>query len=166
VLGAIIVALMTIGGGIQAYGQYQQGKAAEAQGKAEQELANYNAKLKEREADAELERSRAEAKQFEREGRYLQGEQKVAIAKGGVLATEGSPALLLEETERDLELDRLAILKEGFLAQSFRKTEAEGLKFSGRAAKARGQNIKTASRFQAAGTLLTTAGSAGVASRL
>lgn len=148
------------GTGAMAYGQYQSGKAAEAQGKAEQEIANYNAKLKEREAAAELERSRAEALRFEKEGEALLGTQKAKIAKGGVLATEGTPALLLEQTEMELEADRMSILEEGFLRKSFMESEAEGLRFSGRAAKARGKNLMSAARFKAAGTLLTGFGSA------
>jgi len=156
---------IVVGGGLQAYGQYQQGKAAEAQGKAEQQIAEYNAKLKEKQAAAELERARAQATQFEKEGEALKGEQIVSFAKGGVLTTTGTPALLLEETAAELEADRMAILREGFLGRSFREGEAEGLRFEGRAAKARGKNIKTASMYQAGGTLLTTVGSAAVAGK-
>ncbi len=159
----VAVSAIIVGGGIQAYGQYQAGKAAEAQGKAEQQIAEYNAKLKEREAAAELERSRAAAERFEREGEALQGTQVVTLAKGGVLTTVGTPALLLEETAQELEADRMQILREGFLAQSFRETEAGGLRFEGRAALARGRNIRRASTLQAGGTLLTTAGTAAFA---
>ena len=158
-MGLATIAILA-GGGMQAYGQYQQGKAAEAQGKAEQQIAEYNAKLKERQGAAELERARAQATQFEKEGEVLKGEQIVGFAKGGVLTTEGTPALLLEETAAELEADRMAILREGFLGRSFREGEAEGLRFEGRAAKARGQNLAAASKYQAVGTLLTTFGSA------
>ena len=161
----VAVSAIVVGGGLQAYGQYQAGKAAEAQGKAEQAIAEHNARLKEREAAAELERSRAAAERFEREGEALIGEQVVALAKGGVLTTVGTPALLLEETEQELEADRMQILKEGFLARSFRESEAEGLRFGGRAALARGRNIKTASRYRAAGSILTTIGTAAFAGK-
>ncbi len=69
-MGLETIALYAIiaGAGVTAYGQIQQGKAAEAQAKAEQEILNQNAVLKEREAAAELERSRAAAERFEREG--------------------------------------------------------------------------------------------------
>lgn len=158
--GPLLIPLLIAGVGIQAYGQYQQGKAAEAQGKAEQAILNQNAALKERQAAAELERSRAEALRFEKEGEALLGTQQVRLAKGGVLTTAGTPALLLELTAQELEADRLQILKEGFLEESFRKSEAAGLRFEGRAAKARGKNIKRASRFAAAGSLLTGIGTA------
>ena len=155
-----VVALTVASAGLTAYGQYQQGKAAEAQGKAEQEILNYNAKLKEREATAERERAYAEAQRFKKEGKALLGEQQVTLAKGSVLTTVGTPALLLEQTAQELEADRMSILREGFLAESFRETEAEGLRYEGRAAKARGKNIKKGANLQAGGTLLTTAGTA------
>jgi hypothetical protein len=143
---------------MQAFGQIQQGRAAEAQAKSEQEILNFNARLKEREGEAQLERARAEARVFEREGEALGARQRVGFAKGGVL-TAGTPALVLEETAQELEADRLQILREGFLARSFALSEAEGLRFSGRAARARGTNIKRASQLQAFGSILTGLGS-------
>ena len=162
-LATIAVIAIAAGAGTQAYGQYQQGKAAEAQGKAEQDILNYNARLKERQATAELERARTEARRFGKEGEALLATQQVGIAKGGVLATVGTPALLLEQTAQELEADRMAILKEGFLAESFRLSEATGLRFQGASAKARGKNIKRGARLAAAGTLLTGLGTAAFA---
>ncbi len=160
-----VVAVTAIVGGtvLQAAGQIRAGKAAEAQAEAEQEILNQNAKLKEREAAAERERSRAEALRFEKEGEALLGTQQVKLAKGGVLTGIDTPALLLELTAQELEADRMEILKTGFLAESFRLSEAENLRFQGRAAKARGINLKRASRFAAGGTLLTGIGAAGLA---
>ncbi len=162
-LATIAVVAIAAGAGVQAYGQYQQGKAAEAQGKAEQQILEHNAKLKEREADAERKRARVAAEQFELEGEALLGTQQVGFAKGGVLTTEGTPALVLEETAQALNIDRMRILEEGFLAGSFRESEAEGLRFQGRAAKARGKNIKRAQTLAAGGTILTGIGTAGLA---
>ena len=151
----IAVAIIGAGAAVQAYGQYQQGKAAEAEAKNQQAILNYNAQLKERQAKAEREAAREEAKQFEKEGEALLGEQQVNLAKGGVLTAIGTPALLLEETAQELEADRNRIVQSGALAESFRLSEAAGLRFEGRAARQRGRNIKTASRYQAAGSLLT-----------
>ena len=158
-----VATLIVAGTAVSAYGQYQQGKAAEAQGKAEQQIAEYNAKIKEKEAAAALERSREEARQFAKEGEVLMGEQRVRLAKGGVLSTEGTPALLLEETAQELEADRMSILREGFLGESFAMSQAEGLRAEGRAAKARGKNAKTGSYYAAGSSLLTGFGAAGSA---
>ena len=154
-LGTLAIIALGAGAGISAYGQYQQGQTAEAQGKAEQQIAEYNAKLKERQGKAEEERARADALRFEKEGEALLGTQQVGIAKGGVLSSVGTPALLLEETAKELEADRMAILKEGFLAGSFRESEAEGLRYEGRAAKARGKNLKTGYTYAAGGSILS-----------
>ncbi len=162
-LATIAVVAIAAGAGVQAYGQYQQGKAAEAQGKAEQQILEHNAKLKQREADAERQRARVAAEQFELEGEALLGTQRVGFAKGGVLTTEGTPALVLEETAQALNIDRMRILEEGLLAGSFRESEAEGLRFQGRAAKARGKNIKRGQTLAAGGTILTGIGTAGLA---
>ena len=91
------------------------------------------------------------------------GEQRVRLAKGGVLSTEGTPALLLEETAQELEADRMSILREGFLGESFAMSQAEGLRAEGRAAKARGKNAKTGSYYAAGSSLLTGFGAAGSA---
>jgi hypothetical protein len=152
--------MLGAGAGIQAYGAIQQGKAAEAQGKAEQKLAEYNASIKEQEAVRVRERAIEEARQFEEEGKGFLGTQKVGLAKGGVLSSTGTPALLLEETRRNLEADRTNIIKEGYLAESYRKSEAIGLRYQGGLAKASGQNARTGSYYSAAGSLLTGLGSA------
>ena len=155
----VTIALVA-GASFQAYGQYQSGKAAEAQGKAEQQIAEYNTTLKERQADAERERARVEAERFSKEGDALQATQNVQFAKGGVLVTEGTPALVLEQTAMELEANRMAILTEGFLAGSFLESEAEGLKLVGSAAAAKGKNLNTASQYSAIGSLLSGFGSA------
>ncbi len=157
-MATLAVVAIAAGAGVTAYGQYQQGKAAEAQGKAEQQILEYNAKIKERQAAAELERARAEAIRFGKEGEALLATQQVQIARGGVLATTGTPFQLAEETEEELLADRMMILREGLLAESFRISEAEGLRFEGRAAKARGKNIKRGATLAAGATILSGVG--------
>ena len=142
---------------LQAYGQLQQGRAAEAQGKDEQAILNFNADQKMREAEEIRTAAGKQAAIFAKKGQRLKGRQRVAIARGGVLV-EGTPALLLEETAQELEADRLSILEQGFLRGEFAESEAFGQRFAGASAKAGGKNIKSASRYQAAGTLLTGGG--------
>jgi len=148
------------GAGMQAYGQLEAGKAAAEQGKQEQMILEHNAKLKEREAELEVKRARAEATRFGKEGKVFQAAQRVGYAKSGVLATQDTPALSLEQTAIELDVDRMSILEEGFLAESFRLSEAGGLRFEGRAARERGRAARRASRMQAAGTILSGIGSA------
>ena len=148
---------------LQAYGQLRQGKAAEAQGKDEQAILNFNADQKMREAEEIRTAAGKQAAIFAKKGQRLKGTQRVAIARGGVLV-EGTPALLLEETAQELEADRLSILEQGFLRGEFAESEAFGQRFAGASARARGKNIKRGSLLTAGGTAASGLGSAGLAS--
>ncbi len=159
-MAPLAVIALAAGTGLRAYGQYQQGKAAEAQAKTEQQILEYNATLKEREAEAERRRAKVAAEQFGREGEALLAEQQVRFAKGGVLTEVGTPALVLEQTAQELDADRMRILEEGYLAGSFRESEAAGLRYRGRAARARGVNVRRGATLAAGGTLLTGIGQA------
>jgi len=147
--------LMVAGTGISAYGQYQQGQALYDQAKTEQKILDYNASIKDKEADLALQRSRAQAQQFKEEGDQVLASQNVAIAKGGVLSSSGTPSLLMETTADTLDADRRSILAEGFINKSFLNSEAEGLRYQGRAALSRGKNLRTASYINVGTTLLT-----------
>jgi len=145
-------------------GQIQQGKAAEAQGKSEQAILEHNARIAEEQAEDERTAAKTEAEKFAEQGRRLMGTQRVQLARGGVLSTEGTPALLLEQTAQELEQERLDILTEGFRRGEFRESEAFGLRFQGTSARASGSNIRRGSTLAATGTLLTGLGQVGLAS--
>lgn len=162
--GELLLYLLIAGTAVSTYGMIQQGRAAEAQAKSEQEILDYNAAQKVKEAEEIRAAAQEEARKFAKEGRRFRGTQRVAIARAGVLSTVGTPALLLEETAQELEADRLAILEQGFLRGEFAESEAFGLRFQGVSARARGVNIRRGSQLAAAGTLLTGIGTAGLAS--
>ena len=162
-LEALIVPLLIGSAAVGTYGAIQAGRAADAQSQSEQDILNFNAEQKLKEAEDQREAAREEAARFAKEGQRLRATQKAAIAKGGVLSTVGTPALLLEETAQELEADRLAILRQGFLKGEYAESEAFGLRFQGTSARARGKNIKRGSALQATGTLLTGLGSAAYA---
>jgi hypothetical protein len=160
-LDPITIALIA-GAATSTVSAIQQGRAAEAQGRAEQDILNFNAAQKIKEAEEVREAAKKEADIFARRAKEFRGRQRVAIARGGVLAT-GTPALLLEETAQELEANRRAILEQGFLRGEFAESEAFAQRFAGISAKARGRNIRRGSRLTAAGTLLTGIGAAGLA---
>lgn len=163
-MAELVVPFLIAGTAVSAYSAIQQGRAAEAQAQAEQDILNYNAAQKVKEAEEIRAAATEEAAKFAKEGRRLRGKQRVALARAGVLTSVGTPALLLEETAQELEADRLAILKQGFLRGEFAESEAFGLRFQGKAAAARGRNIRRGSQLAAAGTLLTGLGTVGLAS--
>jgi hypothetical protein len=149
-----------------------QADAAEVQAQNEQTILEHNAKLKEREAAAQAERGREAARQFGREGEALLATQQVQLAKGGVLTAGGTPALLFEETAKELQQDRFSILREGFLNESFALSQAQNLRLQGASALSRGQttaanlrtgasSVKTGGYLSAGGTLLSGIGTAG-----
>ena len=155
----------------QASSMEAQADAAEVQAQNENTLLEHNAKIKEREGAAEVERAREAARQFGREGEALQATQQVQLAKGGVLTAGGTPALLFEETAKELEMDRMSILREGFLNESLALSQAQGLRLSGEAALSRGQftsanlksgakSVKSGGYLSAGGTLLSGIGGA------
>lgn len=159
ILGAIVGGAVT-----QTVSIIQQGQVAAAQGKAEQDILNFNAAQKIKEAEEIRAAAQEEAAKFGKEARRFKGKQRVAIARGGVLAV-GTPALLLEETAQELEADRLAILEQGFLQGEFVESQAFAARFAGVSAKARGKAIKRGSLLAAGGTLLTGIGRAGLAQK-
>ncbi len=148
-------ALLIAGAAISAGSAIQQGAAAAEQSRAEQKILEQNALLAERQAQAERDAAADVAQKFEKEGRRLTGAQRAAFARGGVLATEGTPLLVIEETLAELEEDRINILREGFLRGEFRESEAFGLRFRGEAARARGRSAQRGSVLSAGGSILT-----------
>ena len=148
-------ALLIAGAAISAGSAIQQGAAAAEQAKQQQKILEQNALLAERQAQAERDAATDTAQKFEKEGRRLTGAQRVAYARGGVLTTEGTPLVVMEETRRELEEDRLNILREGFLRGAFRESEAFGLRSQGAAARARGKAAAKGSVLAAGGSILT-----------
>ena len=159
----VIVGTTIAGAVAGTIGVIQQGRAAEAQSKSEQDILNFNAAQKIKEAEEIRDAAQEKARKFGREAKAFRGTQRVAIARGGVLAT-GTPALLLEETAQELEADRLAILEQGFLRGEFAESQAFAARFAGTSARARGRNIRRGTLLTAGATALSGIGAAGLAS--
>ena len=99
--GPEILILMAIGTGVQAYGQYHQGKQAQTQAKAQSAWNLYNSKVAKRQADAEAVAARFESKQAKRAAKQLLARQRALIGASG-LEAEGSPLLVQEDTAAEL----------------------------------------------------------------
>ena len=145
---------------ISAYSAYEQGKAAEEQGKFQAKIAARNAEQAQREAEGKRQAAAEAAIQKEREGRALKGRQRALYAKSGV-ELRGSPLSVLVETAQDIEADRLTILREGAIAGSTDEYRAGIIRAEGSAAKKRGQAAKRASVLSAVGSSMTSAAVAG-----
>lgn len=144
-MGATGTFATAIGGLAQAYGQAQAGSAA-------QKLADRNADLDDiRARDAIARGEKAEAR-HRIEVRRLQGAQRAGFAAQGVVVDQDTAGAVVEETEVLGELDALTIRNNA-------AREAWGFRVQAADTRARGAIAKREGRNQAAGTLLTSAGS-------
>lgn len=154
---SIAVGAAVVGGLVTGYGQIQQGNYANAMGKYEQKIAERNIKLTE--AGREDARRRGEREQLNHWRRVSQamGEQRAQYAAGNLDVNFGTPAEVVEDTLL------IGMEDSSVLAENTKKEmegfdiEAANYKEAGNAARSRGRAAKTASRFAAAGTILSTA---------
>lgn len=107
-----ILATAIAGVGVAAYGQYQQGKTAQQQAKAQSAWNMYNAKVAQREAEAEKTAAAFESKQQKRRAKSLQARQRALIGASGVEA-EGSPLLVMEDTAAELAKEEMNLRMTG-----------------------------------------------------
>ncbi len=149
----VSASLMIAASAMQAVGAIQQGKMAEAQGRAQMNAANYNARMKEIEAGITREQSNAREEQQRRQARQLLGRQRAAVAQAGI-GWGGSALDIMEQSATLAELDALTIRYEGDLKARGLLAEAEFDKYAGQVAMASGKAAKKASYISAAASLL------------
>ncbi|MHC4121929.1 MAG: virion core protein, T7 gp14 family [Planctomycetota bacterium] len=97
----IPIILAVVSASVSAYGQYQQGKTAQQQAKAQAAWHMYNAKVAQREAEAERQAAAFESAQHKRTAKALLSRQRAMIGASGV-EMEGSPLLVAEDTAAEL----------------------------------------------------------------
>ncbi len=107
-LAIAAIVLAGVGVGVAAYGQYEQGKTAQAQAKAQSAWNMYNAKVAQREAEAEQKAAAFESKQQKRAAKTLLARQRALIGATGV-EMEGSPLLVAEDTAAELAKEAVNI---------------------------------------------------------
>lgn len=100
-LEPFIIPLLIAGVGVQAYGQYQAGKNAQSQAKAQSKWNLYNSKVAQREAEVERRANIFAAKQQKRKSKAFLAKQRALIGATGV-EIAGSPLLVAEDTAAEL----------------------------------------------------------------
>ena len=146
ILGIASVAASLAGAGISAYGQYQAGKA-------QKQMAEYNARVNENSAKAEFDASRENSKrQREMNQRHLSS-LRARMARGGTEISSGSSLDVLGTAASELELQTLDL---------FRESEAKQVAYRNQATLARyeGKQAASAAKIGAIGTLIGGVGSA------
>ncbi len=139
------------GVGLQAKGQYEQGKAAERQAKDQAILDEFNAKLAEREAKETQEAAAFEESKQRKAGARLKARARTKAGQAGIDPTD-SFALVADETEQELELDALLIRRGGTVGARRLTAEASISRLRGRSALLRGRSARRAGRTRAIGT--------------
>ncbi len=107
-----IIGLAAAGTAVQAYGQYQQNKQAQAQAESQAAWNLYNSKVAQREADAERVATDFEVKQQRKAAKRLKAKGRAIRGKSG-LELEGSPLLVMEDTAAELAKEETQIKLRG-----------------------------------------------------
>lgn len=131
-----------------ALGTIQEGRAAEAQGKAQKRIAEINARNLEVQADAEKTAARLEEERVSRQQKATEGKQKTAFRKSGT-TLEGTPTDLLADQAFQFELERNLVLRQGLVRAVQRRIEADIMRARGKQASAFGKFAKRNSILKA-----------------
>lgn len=147
------IVLTLVGTGVAAYGQYQSGKQAQAQAKAQSAWNLYNSKLSKRQAEAEEKAAAFESKQQKKRSKALLARQRSLIGASGV-EFEGSPLLVAEDTATELAQEETNIRLRGQRRVSAFKSQSILDVSKASAAKARAAGFGRAAVTGAGATLL------------
>lgn len=111
---------------------------AVAAGNAQNDVAQYNAKIADNNARAERERAAYDAGLIKDERRRVVGSQRAAMAANGLEVSSGSPVAVLGDTTGQAEMDILARLYGGESAATAYGNDATRMRIEGKAAKQAG----------------------------
>lgn len=147
---AIPYIIAGVGAASSAAGQIQAGRA-------QAQMAEYNAQVSEQEAAAAKASAAYEEARIRKEGEQLKAKQRARYSKSGIQLNSESSLLVMEDTAADIERDALAIRYGGDVAGARARSQARLDRFQA-------QQYKTASSYNAVGSLLTGASRAYAAS--
>lgn len=146
---------------LSAAGSIQQGNAANAAGKYNNQVAQMNAAISEKRAFDAVERGKIAEQQKRREVAAISGKQQAAMAANGVDITFGSPLDTLVDTAIQGELDALTIRSNAYREEYDYRVQASNQRAQGELQRMQGKAAKTAGYIGAGSTIL--GGSAKVA---
>lgn len=144
-MATVAAAVAVVGAGISAYSMQQQGKTA-------QQIANNNAKMAEYAAQDAQKRGEEDAMAVQRRAAALKSSQRVGLAANGLDLSYGTAADLQDQTDFFGQADAAT-------ARTNASREAWRLRAGGQQEQAAGAAARSNANMQAAGTLLSTAGS-------
>lgn len=140
---------------MQYQGQRRAARGAEAQGRAAQEMAGFEAGLLEEQAEDSLARGREQELRHRGDVSRLKGSQRARLAAQGIDIDTGSAGLLQEETAILGEVDAITIRNNARREAYGYRSQAELVRRGGSNMAAGYQNEAASIRNQSYGTLLT-----------
>lgn len=141
-------------GGISAYSSYQQGQAQSRMANYNALIARQNADLMKKKMDITKIGTGIEETKFRKRIAALKGAQRTAYAKAGV-AMEGTPLYVAAETEREADIDALAIRYAGSIEQSQLLAGMAEMQQREKIERMRGKQYATAGYLGAGASLLS-----------
>ena len=145
-MAIIAGAIALLGAAVSAYGAIRQGQQAEAVGR-------YNATVAQQQAESARQAAAADAETKRRQYERILGTQRARYGASGVIGSEGSPLLVMMQSEEEAALD-VARVRYGGTAQAY------GLESESRLSRFQGAFARRQSYLTATGTLLSGVGSA------
>ncbi len=137
-----------------AFGQIQEGRIAEAQGKFAKQIAIRNQQALERQAKAEREASQVEESRVARQEKIVKGRQRALVGKSGI-GLAGATLSLLADTAFQFSLDRNLILRRGLIRGRELRERGRIIAAQGRFARTIGKKLKQLSYIKAGGSILS-----------
>jgi hypothetical protein len=154
------LALLFGGTAMSIGGQIGQGRAAVAQGKAEQKIANYNADVLDSEAKAREYKTRFDQLRHRAYANRVIGSLRANQGMSGAVMDVGTPFDVVAEQMSELDLENAMIGYEGVNEASKLRSQATITRIQGKYARKVGENAQTASYINAGSSLLSSFGTA------
>lgn len=139
---------------LSAAGSVQQGNAAAAAGRYNQQISEMNAKIADNKARDAIERGKIAEQQKRREVAAVAGRQQAAMAANGVDISFGSPLDVLADTAIQGELDALTIRSNTYREEYDYRVQGANQRAQGSLARMQGDAAKTGGLISAGATIL------------
>jgi hypothetical protein len=149
----VSAATAAVGGVVGAVGAIKQGKAAKKMAAYNAQLAANNAKIQQNNAKTVQNQASVEAEKQRRTGRIVAGKQRAKASKSGT-TFEGSVQDILLDSSINAEIGALTELYSGNIAAQDYRNKAASSNAQGTMAIMQGKAASTASKYQAAGSIL------------
>jgi hypothetical protein len=156
---AFAIGSVIAGTAISAVGNLKQGSAAQKAANSEAERNEFNAQIAELQSADALAQGREEESTLRAGVRQLLGSQRVAAASSGLEVGVGSNADVAADTKFRAELDAQRIRRNAERAAWGYQVEADDLRMGADIARKSGKAARTASYWNAGGTVLAGASS-------